>query len=96
MKTRKIKHKHNKNLNEVALGELLATIKYKCEWYNRGITEIGAYFPSTRKCSVCGNIADPIETKIRSWTCSNCGTKHDRDKNASKNIRDEGIRLRKN
>ncbi|WP_280173578.1 RNA-guided endonuclease InsQ/TnpB family protein [Pantoea eucrina] len=52
---------------------------------------------STQACSCCGALS-PNSPKgraglrIRVWTCSECGTLHDRDVNASKNILAAGHR----
>ena len=57
------------------------------------LVRIGQYFPSTKKCSCCGIVRDTIPLKVRQWTCEKCGTEHDRDINAAKNIEAEGLRL---
>ncbi len=55
---------------------------------------IDRFFPSSKTCNLCLNQVDSLPLDIRFWDCSNCGTKHiDRDVNAAKNIRDEGLRI---
>ncbi|MBD3560660.1 transposase, partial [Planktothrix sp. FACHB-1355] len=50
-------------------------------------------FPSTKLCNYCKFKNDSLTLKDREWTCPKCGTHHDRDSNATKNIREEGIRI---
>ncbi|MFN4877861.1 MAG: zinc ribbon domain-containing protein [Aphanizomenon sp.] len=42
-------------------------------------------------CSECGYKWGKLDLKIRSVKCLNCGTEHDRDENAAKNINKVGI-----
>ena len=55
---------------------------------------IDRWFPSSQICSNCGHRDGKKPLNIREWTCTNCGTHHDRDINASINILQEGRRIR--
>lgn len=53
--------------------------------------KIDRWYPSSKTCSVCGLIKDDLTLADRSWTCSGCGTTHNRDHNAAINIRNVGL-----
>ena len=42
---------------------------------------------------MCGQITNDLTLADRTWTCSACGKFHDRDKNASVNLKKEGMRI---
>ncbi|HEY5268731.1 MAG TPA: zinc ribbon domain-containing protein [Anaerolineales bacterium] len=42
---------------------------------------------------MCGAINHELTLEDREWTCQNCGTHHDRDVNAARNIHTEAVRL---
>lgn len=44
------------------------------------------FYPSSKLCSACGFKYKELKLKERFWTCSNCGSEHDRDKNAAINL----------
>ena len=75
--------------------ELKRQLTYKCE--NAGCRfEIVNEKYTTQRCSCCGDITDnsPKGRKslgIREWICASCGTWHDRDINAAKNILAVGL-----
>ena len=48
--------------------------------------KVDRWFPSSKRCSNCGYIAEKMPLNVREWDCPDCGTHHDRDINASKNI----------
>jgi putative transposase len=60
-------------------------LDYKAKMYGRHFGRVDRWFPSTRMCSDCGRIGDKLPLNVREWTCP-CGTTHDRDVNAAKNI----------
>ena len=44
------------------------------------------FYPSSKICSDCGFKYKDLKLNERFWTCSNCGSEHDRDKNAAINL----------
>ena len=63
----------------------------KAEKFNRDFRVISRWEATSQICSECGYKWGKLDLKIRSVKCLNCGTEHDRDENAAKNINKVGI-----
>jgi len=87
-------HKLAKSTQELSLNRFKTILRYKAEWYGREVIEVGRWFPSSKLCVACGYRNQELELKDRTWVCPECGVVHDRDLNAARNIRDEGIRIK--
>src|SRR5215468_3870312 len=87
------KTKLAKSVSDAAHRETFRRIEYKARWRNRNFVFIGRWFPSSQLCSNCGHRHQELSLSDRFWTCPACGVRHDRDHNAAKNVRDEGIRI---
>ena len=79
-----------RKVSDLSWYEFTRQLQYKCDWNGKNLIKIGRFEPSTKMCSCCGKITK-LELDQRKWTCSGCNTEHDRDINASKNIRDFGM-----
>lgn len=86
-------HNLAKAISQVGWGMFCPMLKYKAEQEGKVYQEVDRFFPSSKSCNVCLNQVDSLPLEVRSWTCSNCGTNHDRDINAAINLRDEGLRI---
>lgn len=71
---------------DVGMGEFRRQIEYKAEWNGRTVVVVDRWFPSSKTCSDCGSYQQQMPLSVRDWTCPDCGTRHDRDVNAAKNI----------
>ncbi|WP_238523575.1 RNA-guided endonuclease InsQ/TnpB family protein [Candidatus Methylacidiphilum infernorum] len=74
-------------INDVGLGMFRAQIEYKARRYGTRLIIADRWYPSSRLCSVCGRKNEALTLKDRSWTCPECGTRHDRDFNAALNLK---------
>ena len=87
-------HRLAKAISDASWGEFRRQLEYKAEWYGKKIVVIDRFYPSSQLCSACGTQwSGTKDLSVREWTCPNCGTVHDRDCNAAKNILNEGLRL---
>jgi putative transposase len=86
-------HKLAKAIQELGLYEMRRQIEYKAQWYGREVIFVSRWFPSSKKCSCCGNINSELKLRDREYVCVGCGLVIDRDENAAINIENEGIRL---
>ncbi len=86
-------HNLAKAISDVGWGMFTNFLAYKLEKKGGKLVEIDRWFPSSKLCSNCYHQVDEMPLDVREWTCSHCGTHHDRDGNAATNIRAEGIRL---
>lgn len=76
---------------DVSFGKFFEVLKYKCEWYGKNLIVIDRFAPSSKRCSCCGAINTELTLADRQWTCEQCGTHHERDHNAAKNIKYYGL-----
>ena len=91
----KIKHLHlAKSISDNGWNLFTNMLTYKLKEQGKMLIKVDKYFPSSQKCSFCGDINKVVKDfSIRKWTCPSCGHTHNRDINAAINIREEGKRL---
>ncbi len=75
------------SISDVGWSEFIRKLIYKAEWYGKTIIRIGRFEASSKACNVCGYKKDDLTLDIREWECPSCKTLHDRDLNASINIK---------
>ena len=66
-------------------------LRYKLERQGKQLILLDRYTPTARTCSACGQVQDGVDYGSRTWTCPRCGVVHDREVNAAKNIKAQGL-----
>jgi putative transposase len=71
--------------------EFRSMLEYKAQRHGRAVMTVDRWFPSSKTCSACGHLLAALSLSTRTWRCPSCGTRHDRDVNAAKNILAAGL-----
>lgn len=80
-----------KHIADASWFSLIQKLEYKAKAQGKHLVKIDQWFASSKTCSCRGHKVDSMPLKVRSWTCTSCGTEHDRDVNAAINIRQQGV-----
>ena len=83
-----IQKTHGKKSKETAIGDFKTKLEWTAKKRGQNVFFVNEKY-TTQTCSQCGDVSGPKGLEglsIREWTCTKCGTHHDRDVNAAKNI----------
>ena len=81
-----------RSVADAALGELRRQITYKGAWAAREVVLIDTFYASSKTCSRCGAVNAALKLQ-KHWQCLACEAQHERDVNAARNLRAEGLRV---
>ena len=81
----------SKSIADASWSEFLRQLEYKAKWYGRELVGIDKWYPSSKRCSDCGYTMPKMPLNVRQWTCPECGSIHDRDANAARNVLAAGL-----
>lgn len=82
-----------KSVLDASLGTIRRQLTYKGAWYRTHVVCVDRFFPSSRLCHACGYTHERLTLSDRRWACPSCGAILDRDLNAARNIKREGLRI---
>jgi putative transposase len=79
-----------KSVHDAGWSGFVNMLEYKCKRYGRYFARIDRFAPTSQVCTACGVKDGPKPLSVREWTCAGCGTVHDRDVNAARNVLAQG------
>ena len=80
-----------RKVGDMAFSDFTSILGTVCKKQGKTLIKIDRWEATSKTCSECGYKADDLPLDIRKWMCPECGTRHDRDINAAKNILRVGL-----
>ncbi len=87
-----VKNRHlSRWIADMGFFEFRRQLGYKAAMRGGVVVVANRFFASSKTCSACGYQRDNLPLAVREWTCPACGTVHDRDVNAARNLLAHGL-----
>jgi putative transposase len=75
-----------KSIYDAGWASFVRLLEEKATQHGRQVVKTGRWEPTSQTCCTCGHRDGPKPLNVRAWSCPVCGTVHDRDANAARNI----------
>lgn len=75
-----------RSIADMGFHEFKRQLLYKAELHGNTVVLADRYFPSSKRCSRCGEKRTELKLSDRLFECEHCGLQLNRDKNAAKNL----------
>jgi putative transposase len=75
-----------RSIADMGFHEFRRQLAYKAAMYGSRVVVADRWQPSSKTCSECGAVLEALPLSVREWDCPDCGTHHNRDVNAAKNL----------
>ena len=85
--------KFGKSVSDNGWGAFTQYLEESCRKTGSTVIRVDKWFPSSRKCHMCGYVNHELTLSDRTYVCPVCGNTMDRDAHAAVNIRDEALRI---
>ncbi len=79
-------HRVAKAVGDASFFEFRRQLVYKARWFGFRLVVAPRFFPSSKRCSRCGQVKVDLPLSVRRFVCDWCGFSVDRDVNASYNL----------
>ena len=73
-------------ISDVGFGMFGQQVRYKAEKFGCTLVVADRWFPSSKRCHMCGNVKEKLDLSERTYVCEACGLVEDRDVNAAINL----------
>jgi putative transposase len=76
----------SRSIADMGFYEFRRQLAYKAAMYGSQVVVAGRWYPSSKTCADCGVVREALPLSVWAWDCPDCGSHHDRDVNAAKNL----------
>lgn len=85
--------KNARNYVDTSWKNFVTILEEKSKRYDCKVVKADRFFPSSKLCHICGYKKVDLKLYMRNWTCPVCHTEHNRDINASINLKNNAIKI---
>jgi len=71
--------------------QFVGILEHLAAMNGKRVVKVDRFFASSKTCHDCGWVKRDLTLADREWACEGCGSVHERDENAAKNIRDRAL-----